>query len=208
MGRASLSFLPMSANETKVCNLALAKIGGKTIMSLDDQSPEARICRRMFEPARDEVLRSHRWNFATKRATLSRLSDPPAFGWSVQYQLPVDCLRVLQVNGYEELQREGVWEVEGGRLMTDQDRADVKYIARITDSSLFDAIFVKALAIKIASEIAMPLTGSKSLPGELLTEYRQITGPDAMLADATEGRPKRKLPWVESDFVAARFGRP
>lgn len=174
-------------------------------MSLQDASPEARACNLMYGPTRDQVLRGHRWNFAIKRATLSQLADPPAFGWAVQYSLPTDCLRVFQLNAFEADEMRPMWEVEGRNLMTDQDTAEIKYVAQITNASLFDPIFIKALATKLAAEMAKTITGSNSVAGELLTEYERVTGPEARLADAMESRPKRKLPWVESNLVRSRF---
>jgi hypothetical protein len=195
----------MSANETTIANLALGKIGSKRILSLDDASPEARACKLHYDTVRDEVLRSHRWNFAIRRQTLTALTEVPLFGWSVQYQLPVDCLRVLQLNGYEETEQAGLWEVEGGKILTDEDEAQLKYIARITDGGLFDSIFITALAVKLASVIAKPLTGSSSMSQDLISEYERITGPKARRADAFENRIKRKFQWVGSDLVNARF---
>lgn len=196
----------MAISETTICNLALGKLGGRRIMSLDDASAEARQCKLAYEPTRDEALRAHRWNFAARRANLSRLADPPPFGWRARYQLPSDCLRVLQLNGYEDYERPDLWEVEGRQLLTDRETAQVKYVARVTDATQFDALFVKALACKLAAEIAKALTGSSSIPGDLLTEYERITGPLARTADAMEARPKRKLPWVESELVRTRRG--
>lgn len=194
----------MPANDTTICNLALSKFGAKRIQSLDDNSPEARACKLNYAPTRDEVLRAHRWNFAIKRATLSRLADAPPFGWAAWYQLPSDCLRVLQLNGWETHEQRDRWEVEGGRLLTDEDTVQIKYIARVVDGNLYDSIFVKALACKLAAEICRALTGSNALAGELLSEYERLTSSKARRADAVEARPKRKLPWVESDFVQAR----
>lgn len=196
----------MPANDTTICNLALSKFGSKRIQSLDDASPEARACKLNYGPTRDEVLRAQRWNFATQRVTLSRLSGAPPFGWSAWYQLPTDCLRVLQLNGWESHEQRDRWEVEGSRLLTDQDTAQIQYIARITDGNLYDASFIKAFACKLAAEICRPLMGSNAMAGDLLSEYERLTSPKARRVDAFEGRPKRKLPWVESDFVQARRG--
>jgi hypothetical protein len=196
----------MAASEILICNLALAKLGTGLIMSLDDASPVARACKLMYGPTRDQVLRGHRWNFAMKRATLSQLADPPAFGWALQYSLPTDCLRVFQLNAFESDEARPKWEIEGGNLLTDQDTAQIKYVAQITNASLFDPIFIKALATKLAAEMAKTITGSNSIAGDLLTEYERVTGPEARMADAMESRPKRKFPWVESNLVRSRFG--
>lgn len=196
----------MASTEVTICNLALGELGSKTILALTESSSEARACRLFYEQTRDEVLRSHRWNFAIKRTTLSALSALPPFGWDKQYQLPPDCLRVLQVNGWEECEREDNWSVEGGRLLTDASNVQLRYIARVTDASKYDPIFIEALAVKLASKLAQPLTGSRTIPGDLLTKYERISGPQARRMNAIERRFKTKKSFIESDFVASRFG--
>lgn len=60
--------------ETEIANLAISLLGGKKLSDLDtDTTPQALACQKWFDPARDECLASHPWNFATKRhrATLS-----------------------------------------------------------------------------------------------------------------------------------------
>jgi hypothetical protein len=196
----------MAASETTICNLALSKLGAARIAALTDATPEARACNMMYEHTRDQVLRGHRWNFALQRAVLTQLSTAPLFGWAAQYALPTDCLRVFQLNSYEVQEYPDMWEVEGQNLLTDETTANVKYVARITNADLFDPIFVKALATKLAADMAKTITGSNTITSELVTEYEKITGPDARIADAMESRPKRKLAWVTSDLVRSRFG--
>lgn len=196
----------MAANPTTICNLALAHLGEDQLMSLDDDSREAQFCKRFYDQTRDEVIQSHAWNFAIRRAVLSRLSEAPPFGWAWQYQLPADCLRILQLNGHDVSRREGRYEVEGGRLLTNDDECAVRYLRRVEDAALFPPLFVEALALKIATRLAKPLTGSTSEVERLLTEYERITKPLAMRADALEGRPAVRPAWVESDFVRARRG--
>jgi hypothetical protein len=57
----------------------------------------------------------------------------------------------------------------------------------------------------LASRLAGPLTGSRELPSALIQEYEGLTGPKARMADAFEERLRRKMPWVNSDLVAARY---
>ena len=71
-------------SEVAICNMALAEIGrGAEIVSLDEKSEAARACRRRYPYARDAVLRSYDWNFATRRASLPASADKPAFGYTV-----------------------------------------------------------------------------------------------------------------------------
>lgn len=195
------------ADETSICNLALAKLGVSPIMALTDDAKAAQFSSRFYAHTRDEVLQAHRWNFAIARATLVELVDDPPFEWSRAYQLPDDCLRVLQVNGYGLYERQDYWTVEQGRVLSNAPIAELRYIARITDGSLYHPLFVEALACKLASKLAAPLTGSNKIAAALLEEYMAVTGPRARLADAFENSPRRKMPWVESDLVAARRRR-
>lgn len=195
----------MASDETFICNQALGLLGSSKIMSLDDESKEARFCQRFYEQTRDEVTAEHRWNFAIGRAQLSELVGSPLSEFAKKYQLPADCLRVLQVNGFEVTQQNSRFVIEGKELLTDDDSVVIRYIKRIEDTTAFPPLFVEALAVKLASKLAQPITGSRSIPGELLTEYTRITGPKARRTDAFEGNPKRKPGWVTSDLVNSRF---
>ena len=96
-----------------LCNAALARLGEARIVDLLDDNVAARACHAMLPIARAEVLRSHRWNFATARATLAALGEAPAFGYARAYGLPADNLRVLEVNGVSGTGGPGAaWEVE------------------------------------------------------------------------------------------------
>ncbi len=86
---------------TTIANLALARLGNSTITDITEDTEIARACQLLYEPTRKELLRSHRWNFAQKRATLTQLADAPLFGWDHAYQLPSDYMRVCEVNESE-----------------------------------------------------------------------------------------------------------
>lgn len=195
------------ADETSIANLALAKLGISPVMALSDDSKQAQFAARFFDQTRDEVLSSHRWNFAMRRAALNAVATPPAFEWAFAYQLPVDCLRVVQLNGYEPTEEQGLFAVEAGQLLTDAEQAQVRYIARVTDGSFYPALFSQALATLLASRLAGPLTGSRELPSALLQEYEALTGPKARMADVFEEQRPIKPAWVESHLIKSRFTR-
>lgn len=195
----------MAADETSIANLALAKLGISPIMALTDDSKPAQFASRLYEQTRDEVLQGHRWNFAIARAELTRLAENPPFEWAYAYQLPVDCLRVLQCNGYGIHERQDYWTVESSRLLSNSSEAKLRYVRRVTDGSLYHPLFVEALACKLASKLATPLTSSKGIASALLEEYLMLTGPRARLTDAFENSPRSKMPWVNSPLVSSRF---
>jgi hypothetical protein len=194
----------MASDETTIVNLALAKLGVSPIMALTDDSKQAQFAKRFYEQTRDDVLQGHRWNFAMKRATLNKLALPPEFEWSYAYQLPVDCLRVVQLNGWEPTERPGQYSIEGRSLLANEEAAEIRYVGKVTETTLYHPLFVDALATKLASVLAGPLTGSRDLPSALLKDFAFITGPQARLADAFENWMRRRVPWAQSDLVAAR----
>jgi hypothetical protein len=58
----------MATTAVSICNMALGLLGADgTITALTDNTQNARICNLFYEPARQTLLRSHPWNFATAR---------------------------------------------------------------------------------------------------------------------------------------------
>ncbi len=190
---------------TSICNLALGRIGDDRIMDIGDASQQARYCKLFYEQTRDEVLRSHPWNFAITRATLTALASSPVFGWDYQYELPADFIRLVQFNGWEVWEPLDLYEIESSMLLTDESTAQLKYIYQVTDCSKFDSLFIEALSLKLASKLARPLTGTANLGEALLSEYMKVTAPLARRIDGGNSRPKIKPLWVESDLVKSRM---
>ena len=64
---------------------------------------------------------------------------------------------------------------EGGYIYTDLDPGSgnvyAAYIAQVTDSSLYDSLFVDALICMLAAKLAMPVTQGKTLKDDFIAEY-------------------------------------
>lgn len=194
LGKKPRSSKIMISSVTDICNIALGHLGEARITSLEEDSVAARACSLHYAAARDEVLRSHRWNFAAKRAVLSRLAAAPAFGWQWQYELPVDCLRVLEVNDSEVgdvISDE--YLVEGRALLTNAGEVRLVYLRRIENVALFDVLFVKALALRLAMELSETIRGTTAKTAELQALYERVTAPLARRVDANEGRRRKGL---------------
>lgn len=188
----------MAISEVKICNMALTKLGADTIMALTDDSDNARACNMMYEALRDEILRGYPWNFAINRATLAQLTAAPAYGYDHAYQLPSSpyCLRVLEL--YEERDSGSDWHVEGRTLVTDADTARIKYVQRVTDPTYFDAAFTEAFAARLAAEMALAITGSKTMAEAMAAVYEEKIS-QARLLDAIEGHADEDDKPVEDD---------
>lgn len=197
----------MITSETALCNIALDHLGEAPIVSMNDDRLAASACLRHYAECRDKVLRSHRWNFATKRVALSRLAARPAFGWSYQYELPADFMRATEVNGSEAGDVvSGEWLIEGRAILTNEEAVNLVYVRRVTDVSLFDSLFVDALAVKLAIALSETLRGSTGKTESLVQLYERITAPLARRIDANEGRRRKGLLPVNSHALRARGG--
>ena len=177
----------MSLSETQICNMGILKTGSKvTISALTEDSDNARLCNTFWGPVRDAVLRSHPWNCAIHRTTVTAMSEDPDSDWDYQYQLPVNpyCLRILQV-GLREYQPVK-WTIEGRRLLTDESSPPIVYIKRITDTNEFDSLLVDALTLKLAIKLCMPLTANGKMLEGLIKELETISLPEARSIDGQE----------------------
>lgn len=192
------------ASVVQICNLALGRLGADAILDLNGTSKESQACKLFYQQALEEVLRTHPWNFAIRRQTLTADAVDPSFGWAKSYALPLDCLRVLDLNDIGQLTDPPRWQIEGRSIYCDNDEAHIRYIGRAEDPSQYDSLFVGALACKLAALIAKKVTGSDTIAAEQLQQYEVVYGPDARFGDDKESRAKPKPPWVTSDLVKSR----
>lgn len=183
---------------TEIANLALTKLGPGSGYVTDyetDATSVGQALRRTYESVRDLVLDSHPWRFSRKRTNLSADVATPSWGFSYQYTLPEDCLRVMSVEG------EIPYEQESGKLLCDEaGPIYVRYMAKVTVTGSFTPAFVDALATRWAAELAVPITKSHSRRLELLEEFRKLALPQARKSDNIGSVPERASDgdWLKS----------
>jgi hypothetical protein len=173
----------LAASVIAICNRALDMLGQRPIISFGDNTATSEACERNYALSRDAVLRSYPWNSAVARAALPALDETPAWGFGYQYQLPIDCLRVLDSEG----DLDGVkWRREGNRILCDEAAPlNIRYIRQITDPGLFDPMLSDAIAAHLARSIAYQVTGSNSAV-EAAEAIYQRTVREARMMDARE----------------------
>ena len=180
------------ATEVSICSNALRKLGDDPITSLTEDTERARLCNAFYESSRDSLLRSHPWNFAITRATLAQLSATPAYGFSYQYALPTDpyCLRVLEMEYQDYIFKIENLATVGRVLLSDESTAKILYIGRITDTALFDSLFVDTLTAHLSLKLAYPITNSVTLQAQMqklyqakLSEARSVDGQEGFIDD-------------------------
>ena len=167
-------------SQVDIANRALTKLGASRIISFGDDNKQSRAILSMFDIVRDAELRSHIWSFSVKRDSLPALTSTPAWGFSYEYQMPSDSLRLLMVNdiyngpSMEDYRNQPVadYALEGNKILANfAAPLKIRYVSRITDTTQWDSMFVEAFACRLAMELAEDLTQSNTKREMAQNEY-------------------------------------
>jgi hypothetical protein len=185
---------PAMTTKTDLANYALAHIGLQRITDITDtDSPTAVVCNEFVDQVIDEVIRSHPWNCTVKMETLSEISGDPGFGWSNQFQMPGDVIRLLEVNGKDFGNSDELYEIKNGKvLLTDYSTMEIRYAARI-DVNDMDPLLAEACALKLASKIIAPLSANLNLQQQVAVMYERVLS-RAKQCDAVESGSRQNRP--------------
>lgn len=189
----------MAASEVEICNLALSKLGHSTkLITLDDDDKAGRAMKLWYAPTRKAELRRRKWKFSIKRQSIAALISTPDHGFSYEYQLPTDNLRILEVGSFYvgpdmSDYRNGstaIFQIENGKILTSLAAPlPIRYIKDETDTALFDPAFDDMLACRIAYEACEELTQSDTKKEMLERQYNKSLR-EAARANAIEADPE------------------
>jgi len=168
------------ASQVEIANRALTKLGAARIISFNDDNKQSRSVNSMFDAVRDAELRAHLWSFSLKRSSLAALTSTPDWGYDFEYQLPSDCLRIVQVNdlfagpNLDDYRNSSTQEfvIEGRKILTNLAAPlKIRYVMRANDTTQWDATFVEAFACRLAVEMCEDLTQSSGKKESAINDY-------------------------------------
>jgi len=189
------------ASEVEISNRALQRLGASAIVSLTDESVNARAANLCYAILRDSELRKHTWNFAIKRAKLAKSTTDPLFTRTNAFPLPADFLRLLPQDPEDNLNSLD-WQIENGSIVTfDSDPLEIRYIFIVTDPNAMDVLFREALSAVMAKEMAEQLTQSNSKKQSTDFGYKEAIA-DAKRVNAIE---RVALEPPEDEWVTIRL---
>src|SRR5437773_3351082 len=132
----------VAPNLTVLFNAAFAALGDEVPISdaVTDTTRKSLIARSRWPLVRDALLRSHPWNCAIKRSTLTPDTVAPAWGYQSFFTWPADpyCLRILEIQNVGQ-----PYQIEGRKIAADGTSLGIKFIARI-EVDQFDAMLLEA----------------------------------------------------------------
>ena len=170
------------ASVVDICNGALNQLGASTILSLTEDSKNARLCNSRYTQARDALFRTHPWNCLQTRLELAASSDSPAWGFTYAYTLPTNCLRLLRVLDYDSN-----YKVEGRKILSNASTMKILFISRITDPNEYDELLRETLSAALGADIAYAVTSNNTTSQNMILSYQEKLR-DARFVDSTEGQ--------------------
>ena len=170
------------ASTVDICNGALNQLGATTILSLTEDSKNARLCNSRYTQVRDGLFRTHPWNCLQKRVELATDTTAPAWGFSYAYTLPADCLRLLKILDYDSN-----YKVEGRKILSNTSSMKILYIGRITDPNEYDELLRETLSASLAADIAFAVTSNNTTATNMYNLFQDKLK-DARFVDSTEGQ--------------------
>jgi len=170
------------ASTVDICNGALNQLGATTILSLTEDSKNARLCNSRYTQVRDGLFRTHPWNCLQKRIELAADTTAPAWGFSYAYTLPADCLRLLRILDYDSN-----YKVEGRKILSNTSSMKILYIGRITDPNEYDELLRETLSASLAADIAFAVTSNNTTANNMYNLFQDKLR-DARFVDSTEGQ--------------------
>ena len=189
-----------------IANMALSHIGTRSnIESLSENSVEAKQASIWYDHCRLQTLEASDWNFARKRLTLALHGEAAPDGvWAYRYQYPSDCIFARRIkNPLGSLADQVPFNIELNTtgeektILTNMENAELVYTKNVESPSLFPTLFVDAVSHLLASYMAYPLTGTRSIKTDELNIYAAILRiAAANNANEQAEAPPRDAPWV------------
>jgi hypothetical protein len=151
-----------------ICSQALLMLGKEPIADFNEGSDRAKYCSNLYPMVRDQLLRKHFWNCAIKRVLLSPSTTPPAFGFSAQFPLPSDFLRVYEVGMPGRVVMD--FQIENRMILANATALPLRYVWRNENEATWDASLVHVATVHMAAVLAYPITQSTSLRDSMMSD--------------------------------------
>jgi hypothetical protein len=153
----------MAVTTTKLCNMALLRLGEKETIDDITQSQTTdggRIMSTIHEQIIEDTLEDLRPPEICGRDQLAPATGQPEFGsWTYAYRLPADFLGMVCAcdENNDEIKYE--YEIEGDYLLYNHDTCFIKYVRKITDPAKWRPATRTAVILHLAMFAAEPICG-------------------------------------------------
>lgn len=166
-----------TTSNISIASNGLLLLGHSTIASFTEDSTGAVVAANLYESSYLSLLTSHRWRFATKKARLARLTETPLNGFTYKFQIPSDCLYIINASTAR-------YEVYEDTIYANDSDIDIDMIYRV-DESMLPPYFVKMMEFFLASQFSVPVTSDLNKADMYYKSYQDQLK-KAKFADSTQ----------------------
>ena len=155
------------ASEVSIVNMALGFLGANTITALTDNSTEAKLAKTLYADLRDACLEEGDWSFAIRGLIIAKSSKKVPFGSGDIFPLPENVIRVIEVN-----ENRRPWVLEERNIIT-EGICQALCVIQVVNVNMMSPMFRQAFAARLAWDMALPLTNSKTMHDTMFTLFQQ-----------------------------------
>lgn len=190
-----------TTSDVDVCNLALDLLNVGQITSIETpKNTTEETCARWYDQTRRSALRRHPWNFAGKRTILAPDATDPPFGYSAQFTLPTDYIRIMYLNEsviqFDNPIPSHRYTVEDGKILIgsiigqDPTQVQLIYVSNFTNVPQMDPSFIDYLSTLLAQNLSYKFTQQNSAV-ERVNALMEQAEARARAMDGQENPPRR-----------------
>lgn len=144
-------------------------LGAAPITSENEPTKRAKAFKRQFELARQAVLASHKWGFATEQVELAESSThTPVYGYAKAFEVEAGTLKIWEADDKS-------WPHKrmGQFIYSNADTLAITRTKDIVEVGQFSPEFCEALAANIAWKIAYQITASREKEADMKDLYNE-----------------------------------
>ena len=176
-------------DKVQIANTALREVGADRINSFEDGTYSADLISDIYEMVVEQVMIQGGWTSLRKRAALTRLAEPPVFGFKYAYIMPqtppsisiiefnrnrVENGIVIPLGRNTTLTRNGelgAFQLEGKYLLTNAEVAHVVYIAKDMNENNWGPHLRNTVVAALKLRIAKNQSAESGVVTQLTQEY-------------------------------------
>lgn len=205
----------MAQDRIEIVNRALTRLASARIMALSDQQKSAKSMDAVYAGTRDSAQKVANWNFAIQRFNPQLLTSVPVFGYTKEFQIDADCLRVIQIHDqyigapslgprYLSESPKPDFEIEGGKILTDLSAPlNCRGVFRTTNEATWDPLFIDFFIEELCIAAAHDLTRKGAADVSAFEQARDRRLSIAQMNDAIE-QPPQEIP--DTSWILSRVG--
>lgn len=183
----------MATSKISLVSNALILLGDSPISSFTDPGAGALAGANLYESSYLSMLASHRWNFATKKVKLSRLSAAPINEYKYQFQLPTDYVTIITTYPVS------IYRILEDKLYSNSQVVEIDYIYRINEDK-FPSYFIKPFEYYLARDLCIAVTEDLS-KYDLMHRAYEIEARKARYADSQSAP---QVPIQDDPYIRVR----